>query len=335
MPDLPFVSVVIPTLNEAQHIHEALLSALHQDYPADLLEFLIVDGGSTDETLSIVAALGRDDARVRLLPNPAVIQSAGLNLGIRSTRGEIVARLDGHSAWEAHHLTRAVEILMATGADNVGGTMVPAGNSPLARAIARATGSWFGAGGATYRYGHRQAPAETVYLGVFRRSALERAGGFDESLAVHEDYELNMRIRATGGTIVFSPDLPTRYWPRETLRGLALQYFKYGQAKSAVGLRNPSALRLYHLAPPGLIAALSATALLGVWRGRYRPVAGLAIVYGVTCAVASMAAGAGSPFSVRARIPQVFVTAHLSWGAGFWFGLLAGLGPRSATRQRR
>jgi len=83
----PFISVVVPCLNEERYVAACLDSILATTYPADRLEVLIVDGMSEDRTRSIVAAYAKRHPAVRLIDNPSHITPAGLNAGIRAARG--------------------------------------------------------------------------------------------------------------------------------------------------------------------------------------------------------------------------------------------------------
>ncbi len=116
-----FVSVVLPVLDEERHIEACLRSVLAQDYPPDQYEVIVADGGSMDRTREIVAAIAARDHRVRLIDNPGRTQAAGLNRAITESRGEVIARQDGHAEWAPDHLSRSVALLHSTGADNVGG----------------------------------------------------------------------------------------------------------------------------------------------------------------------------------------------------------------------
>jgi cellulose synthase/poly-beta-1,6-N-acetylglucosamine synthase-like glycosyltransferase len=320
----PFVSVVIPILNEERHIRDCLESVIAQDYPADRIEVIVADGGSTDMTRDIVAAMAAGDARIRLVDNPAGDQAAGLNQAIAASQGEIVARLDGHAAWRSWHLSRCVELLSTPSVVNVGGAMEAVGETTLGKALALATRSPLGIGGARYRYANEQLETDTVFLGCFRRDAVDAVGGYDESLAPHEDYELNLRLRSAGGTIVFSPDIPTTYWTRGTWGSLLRQFFAYGRAKAVASRRNPAVIRPYHLAPPLLVGALPVLAVATARRRRGALLAAL-VVYGATCAVGAVIVGWGAPAGVRVRLPFVFPAMHIAWGLGFWRGLLDGV----------
>src|SRR5258708_20928173 len=140
------VLVVIPTLNEAAHMEDGLGRVRAQPYPAELVEILVADGGSTDGTRSVVRRMAENDARIRLVENPRRNQAAGMNVAIEVAKGEVIARLDGHTSWPRTHLARGVGILDPTGADSVGGTMDARGETAIGAAIALASRSRFGAG---------------------------------------------------------------------------------------------------------------------------------------------------------------------------------------------
>jgi succinoglycan biosynthesis protein ExoA len=318
---LPLVSVVIPVYNEERYIEASLNSVLEQDYPRDRYEVIVADGGSTDRTRAIVEAKAAVHPNLRLIDNPGRTQASGLNLGILTSRGEYIARQDGHAEWGPHHLRRSIELLVATGADNVGGRADGAGSGATGRAIARAMRSPFGVGGARFRYSTKVEDTATVFPGTFRRAAFERVGLFDEAYPPHEDYELNHRIRESGGRVLFSPDIPTRYHVRESISALARQYFRYGRAKVRVARVSPGVIRPYHLAAPSLVAAVPVLVLcVATGRGR-RAAAGVGAVYAAACVAAGVRAGAGEPPAVRLRIPGIFAVMHLAWGSGFWIGV--------------
>jgi succinoglycan biosynthesis protein ExoA len=315
---LPFVSVVLPVYNEERHIEACLASVLGQDYPADRYEVLVADGGSSDHTRDIVERVGagRD---VRIIDNPGRLQAAGLNLAIRASRGSVIARQDGHAEWQPSHLRAAVELIRSSGADNVGGLQDAHGESPMGRAIACAMHSPFGVGGARFRYSSRPESARTAFLGVFRRAAFERVGLFNEAFPPHEDYELNQRIRDSGGVILFSPDIRTRYHARESLRALARQYFLYGRAKVRVARTNHRVLRPYHLVAPLALVALPTLAFTAR-HGRPRIVALALALYASASLEQTLRCGSGEPAAVLVRIPVVFATLQVAWGSGFWAG---------------
>jgi succinoglycan biosynthesis protein ExoA len=319
---LPFVSVVIPVYNEGRYIEACLASVLDQDYPLDRYEVIVADGGSTDGTRDIVDVIRRRHPNVRLIDNPGRTQAAGLNRAILASRGQFIARQDGHAEWTPHHLRRSIELLLESGADNVGGRADGVGQAATGRAIACAMRSPFGVGGARFRYSERVEEVATVFPGTFRRSAFERVGLFDEAYPPHEDYELNHRIRATGGRVLYSPDIPTRYYVRDSVGALARQYFRYGRAKVRVARKNPGVIRPYHLVAPALVAGLPLMATLATTHRGRRLRAGCVAAYAAACIIAGRRCSAGAPVEVRVRVPGMFVVLHVAWGVGVWAGIV-------------
>src|SRR5580692_5338327 len=118
MSALPFVSIAMPSYNEEPYIEECLRSLLGQDYPADRMEILVADGGSQDRTREIVTRLMKDDGRIRLLDNSTHrIQSYGMNLAIKESRGEFILVTDVHAEYAQNYVSALVDAFQRTGAD--------------------------------------------------------------------------------------------------------------------------------------------------------------------------------------------------------------------------
>ncbi|MCZ7531694.1 MAG: glycosyltransferase family 2 protein [Acidimicrobiia bacterium] len=319
----PDISVVMPVRNDAPNVRAAVSSILEQDYPGRFDIFVAV-GPSTDGTEEVVAGIARDDPRIHLVANPAGLTAAGLNAAIACSTGEIVARVDGHAGLCDGYLRRSVETLGQTGAVNVGGVQQAEGVTPFERAVAAAMTSRFGVGDSRFHYGGAPGPADTVYLGVFRRDALARVGGFDETLVRNQDYELNWRLREAGGIVWFDPSLRVRYRPRARLSALARQYFEYGQWKREMLRRHPRSLRWRQLAPPAALSANTVCLLVGTAISRRFLLVPSA--YLIVTLVAATVASRGDP-RIAGRLPLVFATMHHAWGAGFL------IGPRGSSAQ--
>lgn len=266
-----------------------------------------------EATAAAVAAV--DDPRVGSVPNPAGTTSAGLNLAVAATAGEIIVRCDAHSTLPPGYVATALAALEGTGAVNVGGRQVPTGRTLQERAIALAMQSPIGAGDARYRIGGDPGPVDTVYLGVFRRDALEAVGGFDETMVRNQDYELNWRLRQAGGLVWFDPNLVVGYRPRGSLVDLWKQYFQYGWWKRVMLRRHPGSLRWRQLAPPLLVAGLIVSGLSAL----VHPAFALALpaTYGMVTVGAAVADGIRHREPAAALEPLALWVMHIAWGSGF------------------
>ncbi len=320
MTDWPAVSAVLTVLNEEHHLRSAIASVLAQDYPGEI-EVVIALGPSRDATDRVAAELAAADPRVSTVANPSGRTPEGLNRAIALARHPVIARVDGHAELPPDYVRTAVEALDRTGAVNVGGLMGAVGRTDFETAVARAMTTRFGVGNAPFHVGGEEGPADTVYLGVFRREALEAVGGYDEEFTRAQDWEMNYRLRQHGGRIWFTPALKVSYRPRGSVPTLARQYFYYGRWRREVMRRHPDTVNLRYLAPP--------LALAGVVLGLVAGVAGLvgwpwlllgfALPGGYLLAVltASLLTGSGLPRRSRLWLPAVYATMHGSWGAGF------------------
>lgn len=310
----PPVSVIMPVLNESRHLRAAVEAIVAQDY-AGPLEIVLALGPSKDETDVIAHALAASDERIRTVPNPTGATPCGLNAAIGASSHDIVVRVDGHAILPVDYVRIAVEVLAETGADNVGGVMAAEGVSPFEQAVACAMRSRLGVGGSLFHVGGQAGPAETVYLGTFRRSALERVGGFDETLRRAQDWELNHRIRATGGTVWFTPRMQVTYRPRPDLRALATQFYRTGQWRRGVIRRMPQTANYRYLAPPAAVVGVVAGTALGLLGRRIGWLAPAGYLGAIL--VGAAANSKDLPRGAALRLPAVYATMHMGWGLGF------------------
>ncbi|MFP3464878.1 glycosyltransferase family 2 protein [Leifsonia sp. SIMBA_070] len=336
MPDdavntLPGVSYVMPVLNEVTHVRAAVDSLLAQDY-AGPFEVTIALGPSMDGTTRLVEELAAVDDRIRVVDNAVGSTPAGLNLAIRESRYPIVIRVDAHSVLPPDYARIAVETILETGADNVGGLMDAQGTTDFERAVARAYGSRVGLGGTKLHVGGEAGPSETVYLGVFRRDRLLEVGMFDEEIKRGQDWELNRRLRTTGGTVWFTPRLKVTYRPRPNLYRLARQFFSTGIWRGELARRFPASNGLRYFAPPVMVLGVAIGTLLGI-AGIVQAALGAApwllwgfaapVLYAVIVVVSALLWGRRDGFRPFLWFLVVLPCIHFSWGVGFILGYLS------------
>jgi succinoglycan biosynthesis protein ExoA len=329
----PGVSYVMPVLNEVDYVAGAVAAILSQDYPGPQ-QLILALGPSSDGTTALVERLAQDDPRVTFVHNPETHIPVGLNLAVRASAHPIIVRVDAHSELAPGYTLRAVQTLQRTGAANVGGLMKGSGRTPFQASVARAYNSKFGLGGGAYHSGGAEGPAESAYLGVFRREVLLAVGLYDESLRRGEDWELNLRIRAAGNLVWFDPALMVTYWPRENWRKLARQFFTTGVWRGELVRRYRAKNPWRFFAPPLLVLAVAIALvvlvlqLTGVLSGALSVVASLVylalVAYLLLLVWVSFVKEPGKTLRDRLIFMIVLPTMHLSWGAGFIRGILRG-----------
>ena len=308
----PAISVILPVLNEEPHLAESVSAILSQDYVGPL-EIILALGPSSDQTNVIAESLAQRDSRIKLVMNPTGKTAAGLNLAIAASNSPVIIRVDGHAKIPSNYLSLAVSILRESGAVNVGGVMAAEGVTKFEIAVARAMRSPLGVGSSRFHTGGKAGEVDTVYLGAFRREAINAVGGFDERYTRAQDWELNHRLRKNGGKIYFDPRLQVTYRPRPNLKKLAKQYFQYGRWRRVVSRSHPGTVNLRYLAPPFTIIGTLTSLILGLLLHSifFLPAA----VYGIFLFISSIliAKSFREFFSLLAIIP----TMHFAWGAGF------------------
>ncbi|MBF4615149.1 glycosyltransferase family 2 protein [Curtobacterium sp. VKM Ac-1376] len=328
---LPGVSYVMPVLNEVTEVRAAVASLLDQDYTGPF-EVILALGPSIDGTNELVAEMSAADPRIRAIDNPVGSTPAGLNVAIRASLHPVVIRVDAHSVLPADYTRIAVRTLLESGADNVGGIMRAEGRTPFEKAVALAYGSRVGLGGTPHHVGGTAGPAETAYLGVFRRERLFDVGLFDEGIKRGQDWELNRRLRQTGGTVWFTPELVVTYRPRPSLKRLVRQFVATGLWRGELARRFPANNGLRYFVPPAMVAAM----VLGVVAGLIGVVGALLgtplawamvgfvvpVVYLLFVVVGSVAVARRSGLPTLLWLLVVLPCIHVGWGLGFIIGFL-------------
>ncbi|MFZ4123380.1 MAG: glycosyltransferase family 2 protein [Candidatus Planktophila sp.] len=309
---LPAVSVVLPILNEELHLSNAVQSILDQDY-AGSLEIILALGPSKDKTDEVAQSLASSDTRILLVRNPSGRTAAGLNLAISKSSNPVIVRVDAHAVLQRNYISLAIEVMRSSGAVNVGGVMGAQGVSYFEKAVARAMRSPLGVGASRFHTGGDAGYVETVYLGVFIRSAVIAVGGFDERFIRAQDWELNYRLRQAGGKIFFDPRLHVIYRPRSTANALAKQYFEYGRWRRVVSRRHQGTINYRYLAPPfSLIGTVLSIALAVTLHSIFIIPAA---IYASFLILASFVIGKG--VIEKILMPIVLFTMQMSWGVGF------------------
>jgi glycosyltransferase involved in cell wall biosynthesis len=310
--ELPAVSVVLPVLNEELHLSNAVQSILSQDYLGQL-EIILALGPSRDKTDEIAHSLATKDSRISIVKNPSGRTASGLNLAINESTYPVIVRVDAHSELQKNYISLAIEGMRSSGATNVGGIMGAEGKTSFEKTVASAMRSSLGVGASRFHTGGEAGFVDTVYLGVFLRSAVLAVGGFDERFIRAQDWELNFRLRQAGGKIFFDPRLHVTYRPRSSVKALAKQYFEYGRWRRVVSRRHQGTINYRYLAPPFALLGTSLSIVFTLFFNLIFIIP--AAIYGIFLIAASLITGKG--LIEKLLLPIVLFTMQMSWGLGF------------------
>lgn len=330
----PLVSLIIPIYNESRYIIESLTAVLAQDYPFDCLEILIVDGMSNDGTRELIQQQGREHPNIYLLDNPQKFVPFALNRALLSAKGDVIIRLDGHTYIAPNYVSECVIALERSCASNVGGRMNAVGEGSFGEAVAIATSSPFGVGGARFHYSNREEWVDTVYMGAWKREVFEKIGLFDEELVRDQDDEFNYRLREQGGKILLSPKIKSVYTVRGTPNKLWTQYYQYGYWKVRVLQKHPRQMSLRQFVPPLFSFSLFLTTLFAFispfvvpnlqWLYSLSPIPLFLMLgtYILANLTASVITASKKGWRHLPLLPLVFSILHMSYGLGFLVGLV-------------
>ena len=331
MPSLPSVSILMPVRNEGAYIRRSLNAVLAQDYPPELLQILVADGMSQDETRRVILAeqdrllQGGGGPRLQLVDNPGRIVPTGMNAALPLAEGEIILRVDGHCEIASDYVRRCAAHLQADGVDGVGGSTETLGENTLARWIAAAMSSPFGVGGSAFRtLKGRTQLVDSIPFPAYTREAVQRAGLYDEELVRNQDDEYNYRLRGLGMKLLLAADVHSRYYSRGSLRALWRQYYQYGFWKVRVLQKHPRQMSLRQFIPPLFVLSLLLGAPLALaWRPYGGWLLGAAAgAYLLANLGAALWSARRSGAQALLYLPPVFAILHLSYGLGFLVGLV-------------
>jgi glycosyltransferase involved in cell wall biosynthesis len=282
------------------------------------MEILVIDGLSTDQTLAVIESHMADDPRIRVLSNHDRVVPTALNVGLAAARGTYLIRIDGHSVVTPDYVERIVGHLKSGDYAGVGGTkMAVGGSSVTSKVIASALSSRFGVGGSAYHYAQEPASVDHIPFGAYPVELLRDMGGWNETLVANEDFELDYRIRRSGGVLLLDPSMRIFWKSSQTLRDLSYQYQRYGRGKAAVARLHPQSLKLRHLFPVAVLVTLAGSGAAVVIARKRWP-----LVLDLPYLVFLLAAYLDGPLRKSSRrspwlVPAVLCTMEMSWAWGF------------------
>lgn len=336
----PFVSVIVPCRNEIKHINSCIESISSQDYPAEKLEILMVDGMSDDGTRDVIARFASTNPAIQLIDNPQRITPAAFNRGIKKSRGAYILLMGAHNQYPSDYISRCVKALEQLDADNVGGGIVPVPRSTtfFSASILCVISHPFGVGNSKFRT-HSNGPieADTVFGGCYRREVFELIGLFNERLVHSQDMEFNLRLKKAGGKIFLIPSICSRYYARSDLFHFCRHNWTNGKwAILPFKYSDIVPVSIRHLVPLFFVAFLLSATLLMFFSLQWGVVAlaGIVIPYCFLSAYFSYKeASARKSLRMLCVLPLTFFLLHFFYGLGSIVGFLQSVGSINFWRQ--
>lgn len=320
--DKAFISVVMPVYNEEKYIENCIDSLLLQDYPQDYMEWIFVDGMSSDRTRELIGAyIEKYPKLIKLLSNPNKTVPYAMNIGIKDAMGKYIIRLDAHADYNKDYISKCVYYLDTTDADNVGGVAETKSKGFVGNAIAKMLSSRFGVGNSEFRTNGESGYVDTVPFGAFRREVFERWGGYDERLTRNQDNEMNYRIRKNGGKIYLSSDIKLSYYCRDSIKGISDMAVKNGMWNVITMKLCPGSMGVRHFIPLAFLLSLIILPIAGII---YHPIWWLfalemVLYFALDCLFSAKQASGIKEFFLLVLLFPIF---HITYGAGSLKGIL-------------
>lgn len=317
-----YISVVMPVYNEEKYIENCIESLLLQDYPKNLMEWIFVDGMSSDKTRQLIEKYIKEYPQmIKLLSNPNKTVPYAMNIGIREAKGRFIIRLDAHADYSTDYISKCVYYLETTDADNVGGVAETKSKGFVGNAIAKMLSSRFGVGNSEFRTNGESGYVDTVPFGAFRREVFDKWGGYDERLTRNQDNEMNYRIRKNGGKIFLSSDIKLSYYCRDSIKGISDMAMKNGMWNVITMKLCPGSMGLRHFIPLMFLLSLICLPIVSAF---WHPIALLFIAELVLYLILDCAFSAKKASGIKEFLLLIilFPIFHITYGAGSLKGLL-------------
>ena len=308
------VLIVIPCLNEELHLG-GLLDALTADTPGALI--VVADGGSSDGSRAIVLDRAKRAENIRLVDNPARLQSAGVNLGARlfgRTRKWLV-RIDAHCGYPAGYVSRLLSAAADNDATCVVVPMRTRGSNCFQRAAAAAQNSVLGTGGSSHRHVGAGRFVDHGHHALMRLDPFFKAGGYCERFVANEDAELDHRLTQLDARIWLEPSAAIDYYPRRKPAALFRQYLRYGTGRAMTVQRHRMAMKARQIAPT-IVAPAVLIALLAPIAGWWLAVP--ALIWAIGCVSCGLLLGWRARDRCIAMTGGAAMIMHFAWALGFW-----------------
>jgi len=222
--NLPLVSVVVPAFNAEKTLRDCLNALVAQDFPKDEYEIIVVDNRSTDTTWSIIQSYG---SLVHGLKETRLQSSyAARNVGVRASRGELIAFTDADCVPDRSWLRLLVEKFSSPEVGCVAGEVLPFSSETAVEKFAAQAGILRQRSTLIHRY---RPYAQTANL-IFRRKVFEQIGLFNGTLKSGGDADFCWRMQARSGwEFCFNDAALVLHHHRSSVAELWKQYVRYGR----------------------------------------------------------------------------------------------------------
>ena len=344
----PEVSIIIPILNEEDHIEKCVESVVASTEGISKMELILVDGGSTDGTIEILNQLLNKYPFISVFHNEQKMIGAGINIGVNNSSGKYIVRLDAHAIFPDGYIETLLSAIKQADPDivNIGGalTTFPSEKDVIANSIAIALSSRVGVGNSPFRVGkiNESKFVSTVPFGIYRREVFEELGLFNENVPRSEDLEFSQRIINSGKKILMIPDISATYFSRGSISSFIKQQFDNGRCVTKEHRDNISFYKIRHIIPLLFVLYLM---ILGVFQLDFLTSLNktLSLIISLPFYLYCLTIFSTGFFHMLKQlkplyflmIPFILLCLHASYGIGSLYGIMQIIFPKLPTKSVR
>ena len=263
------ITSLVVVRNEEDYIGLCLDSLIKQNFDQDKYEIIIIDGCSTDNTLSIIdekIKKYRGKTKISVLKNEKKLLASGWNLGIKKAKGKYVVRIDAHAEASKNFLKNSLMTIekMPKDVACVGGRLESVSLEGGDKTINKVLSSPFGIGNSKFRYADTPQYVDTVAFGLYKKKVFDEVGYFDETLERNQDNNMHSRIRNAGYKFYFNPKIKSKYYVRNTLKKMMKQGFLNGKWNIIVFRQNKKSISIRHIIPLLFVLSIIGLTILSI-----------------------------------------------------------------------
>lgn len=316
---MPIVTVIIPCRNEEKNIANAINSILNQDYPLELIEIIVVDGMSDDNSKNVVLELSKIYGNILLLENKNKTTPIAFNIGIREGKGDFVQILNARQILAENYISSCINILLN---DNtigcIGGSAKLNYVTSQEKHISLAYQSWFGLGFGNIYAIKGSAYTDTAAAPIYPKKALFEIGLFDESLIRNQDDELSFRLTKNNYKIYTTSKTSSYYLVRSTINKVFKQFFQYGYWKVFVMKKHYTLTTLRQVFPALFIIFI----LLGFPLFTYIKQVQIYFTILLLYVIVGLFFNDGKTVLEKISVLKIIITIHFAYGIGYLDGVI-------------
>ncbi|WP_300385183.1 glycosyltransferase family 2 protein [Clostridium sp.] len=321
------VTFIVIALNAGNKLKTLIEDIKNQTYNHKLIEIILVDSSSTDNTKQIMNEfknMNNDFRCVKVLDNPKKVLPIGWNVALKEATGDIILRVDAHSSLPTDFIAKNVKYI-DKGEKIVGGHRISIidENNAWQKVLLTAERSLFGSGIAAYRRSESEKYVKTLAHAAYSKDVFDEVCPYNERLFRTEDNEMHYRMREKGYKFYFNPEIVSYHHARNEFKKMCKQKYLNGYWIGLTMGICPKCFSIYHFAPLVFVCALIICTILALFTSINVPLILLGSAYVFVNLVISIIEIIRNKLMIQMTLlPFILFSLHISYGIGTLIGVI-------------